>query len=65
MYGRMGHLYLLHLAEASAQRRRINGSAARRPASGSAPSDLAILLRLLCVIGIALTLGTMLIAKLG
>lgn len=53
MYGRLGGMYFLHLAEASAQRRRLaqsdgEGRVGRRSTAGE---DVAMFLRLLVVMG--------------
>ncbi len=53
MYGRFGGMYFLHLAEASAQRRRLAQTETEpgRPLHGTAGEGLAMFLRLLGVVG--------------
>lgn len=52
MFGRLGHIYFLHLAEAQAQRRRL-AKASRKTDSG-ADANLAVFLRLTAVIATGL-----------
>jgi hypothetical protein len=56
MYGRLGGMYFLHLAEASAQRRRLaqSNQAQSSNVGSSRPVDgFAMFIRLVAVIGVA------------
>ncbi len=55
LYGRLGSMYFLHLAEASAQRYAAwrNPEPIRRAAHGPAGEGLAMFLRLLGVMGVS------------
>lgn len=77
MHGRLTGLYLMHVAEAAAQRRRLFPAAQEMPKAGdnnkdrpagSAPDDdqwLAIVIRFVAFIGLSLTGLTLLILAVG
>lgn len=52
MYGRLGGMYYLHLAEANAQRRRLAQPEPELRSRSSASEGLAVFLRLFGVMGI-------------
>ncbi len=56
MYGRLGYLHLVHLAEANARRNRLKSHAGEpaTPGSRSAHHDAGVFLRLAIVLGFAL-----------
>lgn len=69
MYGRLGYLHLVHLAEANAQRSRLRSRAGAIPTSanagGPARSEAGVFVRLAVVLGLALASAMALGAWIG